>query len=616
MVEHIYIDGVLFDTGDNSSVSMVFQSPYFSDLDAIVSNRTNSVSLPLTITNRRAIEMAQLTGSDYPYRTHSVEYYRDGLLMFKGRAELVSITATEVTFSFVWGNADAFGTLFDTKLSELQTDPNIATRYVAWGRGVQIKYYPKGLSFGINGKAEYQHPTIPVEAIMQAIETHSGVSGLSGVFSDYAIPLLTKKTDRTANIAQATHIIQGSILRTDGTTVNGYLELAGNDVDLPQIALSNGLYDVAERDTLTIVNKAPFSYVVEFDNSRFNVLGNVVVEATDEDGNNPLTLATIPTTYTDNADGTARTFTLNPTEVDVDVAEYQYVRVRLFSVISFEGSVSSRITSTNTTDLYLVLDADQEQEAIYNTSGNTIEQFPIFLNLPDWSVGQLVKNLMKISGLFAYSQVQGRVSFVRLADLYSARPMAVNWSGRVLDKVEEVAFAFGDMAQQNTLKYAEDSTVRGNYDGVISVRNFNLPTEAELLSVDFAATDMVVVGGRKFARIPIYTYEYDDEGNRSVEYDGGLTPRVLKYYTNSDDRTAVTFEGLSFATLVQTVYSLYQSIVYTPKVLTARLYVPSLELARLSLTTPCYIAELGHYYAIISLSTNGDNTATAELLEM
>lgn len=616
MVEHIFIDGVQFEMGENSGVELVFQSPYFTDLDSIVSNRTNSVSLPLTLSNRRAIEMAQITASDYPYRTHSVEYYRDGLLMFKGRAELVNITATEVTFSFVWGNADTFGPLFDTKLSALQDDPNIATRYVAWGNGNAIKYYPEELQFGIRG-AQYKHPTIPVDDIMQAIETHSGVSGLAGVFSDYAIPLLTKKTDRTANIAQATHIIQGYILRTNGANgkINGYLELTSNDADLPQIALSGGLFDVADKGTLTIANKAPFSYVVEFDNNRFNVSGDIVIEATDEDGNNPQTLATIPTTYTDNAAGTARTFTLAPTEVEVNVSGKSYVRVRLFSIISYEGGVSSRITTT-ANDLYLVLDADQEQEAIYNTTANTIEQFPIFLNLPDWSVGQLIKNLMKITGLFAYNQSANRVSFVRLSDLYAKRLYPTNWSGRLLGKVEDVAFSFGDMAQQNTLKYAEDSTIKGNYDGVISVRNFNLPSEAELLSVDFAATDMILVNGRKWANIPLYAYEYDNEGNRSVVYESGLTPRVLRYYTNSDDRTAVTFESLSFATLVETVYSLYQSIVHTPRVLTARLYVPSLELARLSLTTPCYIAELGHYYAIISLTTDGDNTATAELLEM
>ena len=81
MQERIYINGVLMEQSDTKGISLVYQSQLFSDIDSIVSNRTNSVDFPMTRNNLLAIDRSHLPGIDsiYAYRRHRAIYIRDGL---------------------------------------------------------------------------------------------------------------------------------------------------------------------------------------------------------------------------------------------------------------------------------------------------------------------------------------------------------------------------------------------------------------------------------------------------------------------------------------------------------------------------------------------------------
>ena len=56
MTEQIYINGYLMDQNEGKGISLVFQSPYFTDIDSIISNRTSSVELPKTTNNLMAVD--------------------------------------------------------------------------------------------------------------------------------------------------------------------------------------------------------------------------------------------------------------------------------------------------------------------------------------------------------------------------------------------------------------------------------------------------------------------------------------------------------------------------------------------------------------------------------
>lgn len=624
VVEQIYIDGQLFELADDGGIELVFQSPLFTDLDSIVSNRTNEVRFPLTPHNRRAMRLAGLVSPEsselYEYRKHTASYWRDGVHLFDGSATLLSWSATDVSFVLTWGNTEAFQKLFDTQLQALQSDTRIAERYVPFGDTGQRtplgQYYPANLSFGVGALAvPYTHPSLQVDAIMQAIEQYVGVSGLSGnIWGDMVVPLLTKNTDSEANIVQAPHLTSGGLI-SRGNFLE-YLQMGSADTDYIGMVKNGWIYDVSGYNSLSIIINN-LSYVVRCgsaeDAARF--VGGVRVMAVDETGNNGVEIGhidTIANSYRPNGEYGQR-FIVNDATLDVDVSGYSYIAFLLLTNPS--GVVQSGYTpEMEAIDMHIVPDIDKAQEVVY-TGDSAVLNYPLFTNLPDWSMGQFVKNLMKIKGFFANVKSSTEIEFVSVSDVYDNRAQAYDWTARLLDAVSEISPTFGDYAQKNTLQYAEDDTVKGNYNGTLIVDNTTLDNENELLSVDFAGTDKEVVDGNVIYTIPIYSY--GGEGGDAIEYDGGLTPRILNAKPSAGIPSMLeVYFSLSFEELVATVYADYQSTILRPRVLTVDIYIEPRELAILDLAVPCYFEQLRHYYAIMSLTTKEGNRATATLLQL
>lgn len=629
VVEQIYIDGQLFELADDGGIELVFQSPLFTDLDSIVSNRTNEVRFPLTPHNRRAMRLAGLVSPEsselYEYRKHTASYWRDGVHLFDGSATLLSWSATDVSFVLTWGNTEAFQKLFDTQLQALQSDTRIDERYVPFGDTGQreelgIRYYPANLSFGVRALAvPHTHPSLQVNAIMTAIGEYVGVSGLSDIlWGDMIVPLLTKNTDREANIVQAPHLTEGNVHRVIdlmAATNRFWLALGANDTDYINMASNGWIFDVSQYNSLTLqIN----DYVARLTTNDAYISaaysGNIVVFATDADGNNGVQIAEIATIANSWTNDTqyGQLFRVSGVEQTLDVSEYAYITIRV-AISTTRVSIEDTLTF-DTIDMHIVPDIDEAQEVVY-TGDRAVLNYPLFTNLPDWSMGQFVKNLMKIKGLFANVKSSTEIEFVSVSDVYDNRAQAYDWTARLLGAVSEISPTFGDYAQKNTLQYAEDDTVKGNYNGTLIVDNTTLDNENELLSVDFAGTDKEVVNGNVIYTIPIYSY--GGEGGDAIEYNGGLTPRILNAKPSAGTPSMLeVYFNLSFEELVATVYADYQSTILRPRVLTVDIYIEPRELATLDLAVPCYFEQLRHYYAIMSLTTKEGNRATATLLQL
>ena len=624
VVEQIYIDGQLFEQSEEGGIELVFQSPLFTDLDAIVSNRTNEVTFPLTAHNRRAMNLAGLVSPEssdlYEYRKHTATYWRDGVHIFDGTATLLSWTVTEVSFVFTWGNSDAFQKLYDTKLQALQSDTEIAERYVPFGDTGQRAplgiYYPVNINFGVGALAvPHTHPSLLVEDVMQAIERYCGVSGLSGEFEGMIVPLLTKNTDREANIIQSPHLTEGGVHRVidlQAATNRFWLALGANDTDYINMAPNGWIFDVSQYNSLTLqINDYVARLTTNDAYTSAAYSGNIVVFATDEDGNNGVQIAEIATTANSWTNGTqyGQLFRVSGVEQTLDVSEYAYIIIRV-AVSTTRASVKDTLTF-DTIDMHIVPDIDQPQEVVY-TGDSAVLNYPLYTNLPDWSMSDFVKNLMKIRGLFANVKSSTEIELVSVGDVYDRRAQAYDWSRRLLGAVQTISPTIEDYAQKNTLEYAEDDTVNGNYNGTLLVDNTNLEPEKDLMSVDFAGTD---TEANNILSIPIYSY--GGEGGDEVEYNGNLAPRILNVeFSSLVMGYMASFKGLFFGELVGTVYADYQSTIFRPRVITVDVYVEAMELAKLDLTTPCYLEQMGHYYAIMSLTTKEGNRATATLLQL
>lgn len=638
MTEEIYINGVLMEQAEGKAAQLVYQSPFFTDLDNIVSNRTNSVDFPATPGNLRAIEMAQLpTGTSlFGFRRHRASYYRDGVQIFVGYGTLLSITPSTLRFSFVWGNASVFQTLFDNKLQTLQGESD----YVIWSEynvANSARFCSK-VSYGY--AAPLGHPYLPVSEILAKIQTRDGITiDNASIFNDYVIPVLGRKADQTSLDYQMFRITTGSLLIKPGGYNNAYAmgyaflrPAEGMDRDLA------GLYDR------------------EKDNGIYNIDGIDKIVFSMKAGFKIRTTGCYQTTYT--------FFRIIAVDEDANVSNpnNRYLQdIRLENIYSFQPDAQTLDTKIDIWELqqdvsyeldvtdykYLVLLAAYNGQAAYiQTMGElTIDydggdlvvpggKFPLYYNLPDWTESQLLKNLMKLEGVFAVCPDSKTIHFVRVDTLYENRSRALDWTTRMMltgGLPSEKGTSLSGFSQVNHCKYAEDESVAKNCDADILVDNETLDKEQDLVTLDFAAApgnyiELYTVDGGSITdaqftsetQVDLYSEDLED----SLQFDESATPRVLRYNGETEvtlaggTRPVVTFDGLEWSSVLAANYALYQELVKHPNVLKASALITPAELASLDLSVPVYSYALGHYYAILKLTTKNARVADVELLQL
>lgn len=117
----LYINDILCDLSSDEVVTLLYQSPIFSSLDSIQSNRSYNVALPPTPANMRAIGQAARpdVDADAPYVRLPAMLYQDGVPLFTQGFAVVTDIADTINVTLTWGNADNFQPLFDNGLRDL-----------------------------------------------------------------------------------------------------------------------------------------------------------------------------------------------------------------------------------------------------------------------------------------------------------------------------------------------------------------------------------------------------------------------------------------------------------------------------------------------------------------
>ncbi len=98
-------------------------------------------------------------------------------------------------------------------------------------------------------------------------------------------------------------------------------------------------------------------------------------------------------------------------------------------------------------------------------------------------------------------------------------------------------YRLNDFAQLNYLRYKEDSTVNGSYDGALQVLDYTLDSERDI----FLRFHLLVLIWQVALR-SIKLYKYDSDGKSSLEK---VEPRIL-LCTDDADVLKGTFEELDF----------------------------------------------------------------------
>ena len=611
MTEQIYINGYLMDQNEGKSISLVFQSPYFTDIDNIVSNRTSSAELPKTANNLAAIDFSHLASTEtlFEYNKHKVIYKRDGVQLFSGSATLLSVTPTSLKFSFVLGNVSVFKALLDTKLRDLQTVDD----YVIYGMdGVNASankdYFPDEWKaygkWGNNGWAKSIQPIMPVAKIMERIKSKFGVainfSSGKQLFANYYIPLTYRKADDNGRMAQGVKFSGGGIKSQLSQSISGYglYYTRLTSVTNGDYYNDNGIIDTSGFGQI----KVKFCKGFRISKPRTTSMSCGFWIGTVNDNGGYYQRIKSPK-YARGADASGN-YIYTIEEDCIVTLDKQYSNIVI--AISDCGGEAKAPTILTTSEIYVYDGALEELEF---GKGSL---YPLYTNLPDWTVSQLIKNLMKLEGVFAYSNDDKTINFVTISDLYTNRKIAFDWSNNLMDidnGPTERSISFNNFAKKNWCKYAEDDNVAPNYDGYIRSNGVDIEDENELITLDFAPT-------RNNANNVDVIECWLAENQEEVEWNE-VTPRILhSRYSKDEEKHILTFAGLDWRTIINNRYSHYQNAVEYPRTIKASVRLSLYDLLRLDMTVPVYAKQWGHYYAITKLTTKDNGVADVELLQL
>lgn len=696
MTKELYINGQLCDLEDTPS--LIFQSPVFNDLDVIQSNRSAEINLPLTPRNRKAfglIDRIDILDDSAVYGKHSAAYYLGGFPIFtRGYAMVTDVTDT-INITLVWGNIDNFQPLFDASLRDLreQIIEVAGADYVEWNEdtsyllrnspvspytgfiavdfGASLIEYAKDSSgnWYIPGESrqywKYTHPSIYVEAVLNAIERYHGIiiedkTALSRIDGhDLLIPLVSKNSGPDSwysDRVEASSAHYGN--SGSSNTALKFREIVSDKRSI--LTDQNYAIDVSSTKTID-VSIISYSSAVFFPGMRAASASPTLKLRGDSGNGTSEVLLSVEGIDT----GSGIRFGVKPdlfNNVEVNVEDYDTVRWILSNAVTIDATTSDEFTVAAKFIITPHFDDIQFPSP-----------FPIAENLPDMTHAEFLSALMTMAGLFAYpdssdsntirmmspDQFYNSTDTIdydyRIVDSGDNRTPNTQTDRRIVDshldatiqdwsrkvilndrgeiwRPEGTEFTMEDYAQTNTLDYDNDEDAEMlNTQGIISIDNENIERENELVSLNFSAsanrfinnTDSIH-GKTTFAVVPCYDVKKDKDGNTTDVTYNEPSPRILALNITTSDGLAHFEYGYFPRTMyfggsegiVAKRYADYQRILKKFRMITVYVKLTVADICNLDYTRRVYLDVYGCYFAIYSVTTGEDGICECKLIKL
>ena len=607
MRDELYINGYKADMGSGTSISLNYKSNFLTDISKIVSNNSYTIRLPKTANNLRIIECSHIpsAATDFPYLVHAGTLVRDGVEIVRDANVVLLSVGEQIEIALSWGNVTNFEALVNSgkSLQELSYGMVAGVDYTNWViQSIATPQFPRiDYGFKEDDTSVWYHPTVTAKWIMDKIASEYGIvfefpTDRAEMMERMRIPLLTRKDaqkqidDNTKSVT-----VTGFKVETEGGTRtenkflfssfwtdNYYLELLKDGINYGNIQpkFSNLSLGIKISCSLTVSGSgAPSAGVAinMINSDTGDILAQFEPETIDNLGNN---------SYRYNY------------EIDENVTDIPYSWFAFWVTLGANAEISS-FTGTFTFAPYATnVEAGQ----------NAMKRYYYVPNLPDISQLDFLKAITSMLGLFAVPAEADHIKFIPFDRLVENKSKAVDWSERMvqayMDKTpQKITYTLDNFAQHNRFKYKEDDTVRGKYDGDITVDNETLDYERDAVELPFAACDTK----NGIASIPLYSYDAEGE----LEYDDSVEPRIVLLHSSSG-----IFSGLEWESLLTEYYSSYRQIVDRPKVIVENIRLSPVELQALDLTVPVYLSQYGSYWAVINVKTKDNDICEVKLLKM
>jgi hypothetical protein len=625
----LYINDTLCDLNTDEAITLLYQSPIFSDLDSIQSNRSYNISLPLSPTNIRAVEQSQRTdvNSEAPYVKLPARLYQNGVPLFTKGFAVVTDISDAINVTLTWGNVDNFQPLFDNNLQDLGPQlEDLGAGHIDWNEDSTIldgntqNEYPGvaywGVNFGMGLKdPKYIHPSVQAMTILEAIEKQHGITIDGKERLAYSpnlgpiVPLVSDNGDYISNEKEAliATLFDGTILVIRAKEDPRNILTSGLD-SVPHISTSG-----TNKFVIQISGDENFTqgiYIYLSDTGTEDPPESLYLGALDQDGNVIFKKESTKSGY--------RGYVFPLIYAGIDVENIESIYINLITENN-EIYYPRAVTPTN-----CILKAYGDwDDVVFPTT------YPVAPNLPDMSQGDFVMGLMSMNGLFAYPDAKSpdTIRFISIDDIADKAKNyeVVDWSRKVVlndmnrvDMPDTSEFTIGELAQRNTLDYENDDDVTSDTSGVIEIRNANIDKETELVTLPFSASENESTDGVTCAMVPIYEkqengdVDYSECSARILSGRGAVIDGFVKCIGSFD--SWMKFGGDQG--IVAKRYASYKDIVDRVRVISVRAKLSPLDLYNLDYAKPVFIDQFGALFAIYSVETGEDGICDCQLIKI
>lgn len=651
----LYINDILCDLSSDNYISLVYQSPIFSGLDIIQSNRSYNIDLPLTPKNRKAIGYAERTDiyTDAPYVKLPARLYQEGVPLFTSGYAVITEISDVISVVLTWGNVDNFQPLFDANLRDLaQTLYSMNIGSIPWNSASALLEYgyerPQMGFFGIDfgqgiANSEYMHPSIEVQDVLTAIERYNGITidGKERLYGGLTYPLLLPLVSKNGDdISGAVDYFEASRIVSDGegnrtsfeSNLNNYIVHDPKNIYMPYDPSNPSMNGTAEFQTLG-ANHMFLSINPNTTGDTFNVTCrvsgaswrlkeqiHVIVKG---GGKDILKISSAPITITSGMTSAVYTFYTKdfPKEYEINTDSISNISIQLKDFYNVQSNGAHDIILNWSVKLW------GDIEMIFPS------EYPIGVNLPDISQGDFLSALMSMAGLFAYpdKDAPDTIKLISVDDIYAklTNGGTIDWSRKVIlndrhdvSRPESSIFSLDDLAQKNTLDYDNDDDVITDTAGEIRIENVNIDKENELVELPFSASENAPLASDAnalCARIPMYTTS--DDG-KTVDYNEP-SARILQAIIDDTSTGLYWFgyfgENMRFGGengIVAKKYNGYQKAVDKLRLITVKAKLTAIDLHNLDYTKPIYIGQFGHTYGLYSVETGENGICECQLIQL
>jgi|GEM_PF-5917028 len=620
MVEKITVNGKELDLYENEKINLNLQLNNINDISTRNSYYSNTISVPRTAKNTKALDYLGVVGntSRIPYKRVKCTYTQNTIpLIREGYIQVTDTTEDSFKIVLFDGVIDLSERLKNKTLSDLNLieynhyinipdylDSFTNTEGYIYALADYGAYSPDDIY-----RIEYQAPALFAHTVFDKILTDAGFSYSGAIFNspDYKDLLLSPTNGYVVEDESA---VLTELATIESEPIAVYIEEQQETTYHYDLEWE---YDTTPVSGFTITD--PNTITVNFDGSIKIDIQNIV----------GITAGTVRVEIWKN-NTYIKQITFDQTGSNTDENE---IFIQVLDGDTIYGFIDA--TSELAFDTTYVLEFTNSNSLTFSqqTGGQIVDLNNLY---QDVAQDKIIKDIMQHFGMILTKTSENQLTFITMEELLQSHNTAEDWTSKIIDQTNE-EYDLKGYGINNFMKYKYDEAYRENFyfDGTMEVDNEHFQFEKTLFTSIF---EMKPRPYKRFnvpvALIPIWE-ENDNGGSITVtprETQIGLF-RLRKYnqstqfklyengqnYVHSGDIPYMSYVNIGYQYFINNYYSEFNKLLDTSKILTFNANLSRMDLYNLDFFRLKYLKQTGKYYYLNSVKVTANKTKV-EMVEI